>query len=281
MRPGRAATIPGMRSLVPVLLAAVLSISALSCSVQPPLPEPTGTHPYERIAVIGASGSAGFGIPVNLAEALDEAITIAHDEPADLASEMTFMDPRNIGKRMVEEALALDPTIVFAFDFPFWFGYGSNIESERLSKLEEGLAMLDRIQAPIVVCGFPDMHFAIGTMLPAELVPEIDTIHALDARVKEWAAARPRVVFYDLAATIARIEGGETLPLDGEPWPRDGASPFQEDRLHPTEEGMVMITLHLLDHVEQSRLGVRGDAFDRDPVPLLEALERRGDAKQR
>ncbi len=270
-----------MRSQVPVLLLAVLTFSTLSCSVRSPEPESTGINLYQRIAVIGASGSAGFGIPVNLAEALDEAITIAHEEPADLASEMTFLDPRKFGDRMVEEALAHDPTIVFAFDFPFWFGYGSNVESERMPKLEEGLAILDRIQAPIVVCGFPDMHFAIGPMLTSNQVPEVDTIPLLDARVREWADARPRVTFYDLSATIARIESGEVLSWEGQPWPRDGASPFQEDRLHPTEEGMVLIVLQLLDHVEHSDLNMLPGSFERDPVKLLEALERRGDAKKR
>tara|TARA_R110002126_G_scaffold65642_3_gene167400 strand:- start:6716 stop:7528 length:813 start_codon:yes stop_codon:yes gene_type:complete len=270
-----------MRSQVPVLLVAALTFLSASCSLPRQDPEPTGTNLYHRVAVIGASGSAGFGIPVNLAEALDEAITIAHDEPADLASEMTFLDPLDYGNRQVEGALAHDPTIVFAFDFPFWFGYGMNVESERLPRLEQGLAMLDRIQAPIVVCGFPDMHFAIGPMLSPNLVPEVDTIHALDARVREWAAARPRVTFYDLAGTIARIERGEGMPWDGAPWPRDGASPFQDDRLHPTEEGMVLIVLQLLDHVERSDLNMLPGAFERDAVKLLEALERRGDAKQR
>ncbi|MDG2261250.1 MAG: SGNH/GDSL hydrolase family protein [Actinomycetota bacterium] len=270
-----------MRSQVLVLVLAVFSFSAAACCSMTLTPQPTGTNLYERIAVIGASGSAGFGIPVDLAEALDEAITIAHDEPADLASEMTFMDPMQIGKRMVDRAIAHDSTIVFAFDFPFWFGYGINVESERMSRLEQGLAMLDRIRAPIVVSGFPDMHLAIGPLFSKEFVPEVETIHELDARVREWAEARERVTFYDLGGTIARIERGEVLPWDGEPWPREGATPFQADRLHPTEEGLVMIALYLLNHVEQSDLGVRVGAFDRDPVKLLQALERRGDAKQR
>ncbi len=147
----------------------------------PPTIEPG--HLYDRIAIVGASASDGFGVIVkeartetnerpaavhlNLTKVLRHAAD-AHepaaapapstDAPASplihhYASGYFFANPGPVGRGEIDRALKCKPTLVIALDYLFWFVYGTvDAEGnqmrdgpERLANIERGFAQLDRL----------------------------------------------------------------------------------------------------------------------------------------
>ena len=256
----------------------------------------------ERVVVLGASGSAGFGVSGSMADALRATFV---DDPGSLrdeSSSLFFLDPLANGANAVERARAADPTLVVAADFLFWFAYGLvNAEGkplasdeERPALFEKGLALLAEFTCPVVVGDLPDCSRAIGTMLLEAQVPAPATLAALNARLAEWAKERPKVVVLPLAASVERLfaaasparasarrsPDGEAAPaeleLGGWTYPAREAAAllFQPDELHPTLEGLALIAHQaargLLERGLVEPAAVR---LERDAV--LERLRRR------
>ncbi len=218
----------------------------------------------ERVVVVGASGSAGFGIEKNLADALDATISAAHEPVRCIANTLFFVDVLGQGPMQIERAREAKPTLLVAVDFLFWFGYGfSNAEEkplaseeERLALLEQGLALLEGFSCPVVVGDFPDCSRSIGKMLFESQVPEPATLAALNARLAGWAESRRNVVILPLARSVERLfaagnagtatDGSAALEIAGWAYPAGAAELlFQPDQLHPTLEGLALIA-HLV-----------------------------------
>ena len=76
---------------------------------------------FDRVAVLGASVSAGLAAPPVAASI--KAGLPADAAVLDVASVLFFQDPFANGRAQVDAALAHRPTVVVALDFLFWFAY--------------------------------------------------------------------------------------------------------------------------------------------------------------
>lgn len=231
-----------------------------------------GSSPFaptvtQRIAVIGASASDGFGVAVNngsarpfTAELVDlRDVLRAAARPgttelvAHYATGMFFTDPLTRGEDEVTRALATTPTLVVGIDFLFWYAYGGGgigktpirSEDDRRALFERGLEQLDRIVAagvPLVVGDLPDMRGAKGRMLAATQLPEPDTLAQLNARLAAWSQGKPGVRILELSVIAPRIGAPEPLTIGDVQWdPATRGPTMQRDRLHPAFPGLVAL----------------------------------------
>jgi hypothetical protein len=215
---------------------------------------------FERVAVMGASMSAGFALDVevgrlvSMAEVVDRALTVEHAPVAGAADVFFFMRPREVGKELAEKALAARPTLVVGLDFLFWYGYGFfRTDEERLESLEAGLAELARVDCPLVLGDLPDMSESIGKMLRADQVPKPACLARLNARIAEWARARGATLV-PLAATLDGLRQGGVVRSGVRTYAGQAARALlQPDRLHPTLEGLACVTVMALDGFARGR----------------------------
>ena len=265
----------------------------------PPAAEPA-LDPLARVAVLGASVSAGFqlaaelGADVDLADVLacmlpgaasdeggeaDEGPEVA--EPAgpkvsSWSSTMLFVDPVGRGSELVEELRATEPTLVVALDFPFWFGYGvvPGGAEARLDRLALGLSLLERLACPLVVGDFPDVSRALegegllGPMIHPSQIPAPEELAALNHALRAWAEERGAVVV-SLAEALEAFAAGRPLDVRGN---RLGGPPLsrwlQPDLLHPTVDGTIALGLLALDRLVAGRpeLAQRGFVWSLERV---------------
>src|SRR5262245_51148811 len=135
----------------------------------------------ERVVVIGASMSAGFGTAHPFADALDASLRAPHRQVATFASELFFTEPLVRGRQEIAAAQDAEATLVVGIDFLFWFGYGAqdadgraiDREAQRLELLEKGLGYLSELDCPLVLADFPDMTASLGKMLAPEQMPKL------------------------------------------------------------------------------------------------------------
>ncbi len=257
--------------------ALVLLLAGCGRAVELALPSrPTA---IERVVVIGASLSAGFQLPSDLAGALEASLAGEHEPVLSHADNLLFLDPLHAGPAQVESALDEDPTLVIAIDYLFWFGYGLqgasgellDSEAGRLELLERGLASLEPLRCPLVVSDFPDMSAAVGAMLLAEQVPDPGTLEVLSKRVREWASQREATIVLPLARTVQELDSGSSVRLGRVQFP-EGTRLLQPDRLHPTPEGLTALVLLVADELVRADLAPEL-AFDFDPEGVLTELE--------
>jgi hypothetical protein len=228
------------------------------------------TASLERVAVIGASASAGWGVVLPSAHppkgtmALNRHIDLADVLPVVLGSDagtvtshtdtMFFASPMKVGSQEVRAALAADPTIVIAVDFLFWYGYGERDASgnrhaeddvmSRMALLETGIAAIERFQVPVLVGDLPDVS-AAATVEPISLlkptqVPSSRALQAMNLRIHAWAADDPNITLLPLADTVDRMVRNMPLRLNSFDWNGDKRL-LQFDRLHPTPWGLVAL----------------------------------------
>lgn len=304
------------RSPVRALSAAALAVLAGVLLLAVPAAMPTtlareaapGIEPatlYARVMVIGASASAGFGVPspvprspgapartMTLA-AVAQASRLGAAEVEGDASGFFFMDPVAVGSRQVDAVLGRSPrpTIVFACDFLFWFTYGAlsadrspiREEPQRLALLERGLALVDRIAAagiPVVVGDLPDMSAAVGRMLSRAQMPRRETLDAANLRIAGWAAGKPLVAVMPLSELIEDLREGTPFLAGRREWSEPADGPLiQRDRLHPTFAGTVALIARTEQAANERFLGARRPnapgapaAFEHDPGKVAERL---------
>ncbi|HMN95091.1 MAG TPA: hypothetical protein PKC43_13890 [Phycisphaerales bacterium] len=251
-----------------------------------------------RISLIGASVTAGFGasidvegdvegdggsrrLPVNLGHVLAQSLASAAPPDLVAGTMFFFMDPRGNGTRFARTALSRQPSLLIALDFLFWFGYGvmpENDEAQRMALLEEGLALLDPFTCPIVVGDFPDMSEAVGRMLSASQMPRAETLEALNARLRAWAAERENVILFPLARLVQSLRSGEAIRIGENEWPAR-APMLQPDRLHPTAEGMIALAQQIVEELLASRLDLDPALFVRDASTVRAGIA--AEARQR
>ena len=278
----------------------------------PPAPIVAG-HLYDRIAVVGASASDGFGVSIradappadstapvdpngkptvakkpmpvllNLSDVLRYATKTTTDGTTSqrvimhhYSSGFFFANPGPTGQGEIYRALKIKPTLVLGLDFLFWYVYGTvtadgkpmTTGADRFSNLELGLEQLDRIVSagiPLVIADIADMHDAIGKMLSENQVPDIDTIEKVNTRIMEWVKARPLVKIMLLSQILETLKKGGSIDLAGKSWnPAELGALLQDDQLHPTFAGTVVIAAGLID-LAKSNDPSTPPPFDFDP----------------
>jgi len=246
-------------------LALALVIAAPTMAQSAPAPaspvaaaaEPTKSH---RVAIIGASASAGFGCVLRetredgehaLGFRLVDMVRLACPElelvTSDLASGFFFLAPVKNGAASAKRAAEFKPDCILALDFLFWYCYGDDApeggrlveESQRLAKLELGLKELERFDVPVLVGDIPDMSPAVGRMLSPAQMPAKDTLAKANARFAEWAAARANIVVVPLASMQRQLMEERALEIRGVRLEGTAETPLlQRDQLHPAPLGL-------------------------------------------
>lgn len=231
----------------------------------PPAPaaEPAPAVRYERLAVVGASASGGFGLrgeigrDAALADLIRAAGPEVFGEVRDLADPMFFMMPdRNLDEAMVA-LRAYEPDVIAAVDLMFWFGYGGKSMELRLPHLRQGLAQLDTLLeetgAILLLGDFPDVRDALPLMMPKRYEPDDETLAALNSEVREWIDARPSAHLVPLAAFLDDLKAGRSIELRGEAVDTSDSKVWlQADRLHPTLAGTAALALMTLQTLERT-----------------------------
>jgi len=229
-----------------------------------------------RVAVIGASASAGFGCSwretrdygdysgsFRLADMLKLACPDLKIVTTDASSGFFFLAPTANGAKAAKRARDFNPNCVVALDFLFWYCYGDDgpeggalrDESDRLVKLEKGLAELAAFDVPIVVGDIPDMSRAVGKMLSARQMPSPDTLAKANERFLAWAKERSNVRVVPLARMQRQLmeEGALEIGTDRLVATKD-APLLQRDELHPTPHGLAGLACAVAIEVKSAAL---------------------------
>lgn len=222
-----------------------------------------------RVAVIGASASAGFGCvhhekredgeyagSFRLIDMVKCACPEMKLVVSDLSSGFFFLSPIENGTAAATRAQAFKPDCVIALDFLFWYAYGSDApgggaitaEDQRLAKFELGLKELDGFSGAIIVGDLPDMSAAIGKMLNANQVPAAATLKSVNARLNEWAKTHPRVTVLSLSRMQRELMEENALHVRDTRLVGTKENPLlQRDALHPTALGLAGLACVVTD----------------------------------
>jgi hypothetical protein len=217
------------------------------------------------VALLGASVTNGFVDSVTAPAGENRTIPLrtafraawAEDRArvVDFSDVLMFTAPVERGRIQVGRAARAHPDLVLAADFAFWFGYGAvsrNTPSEqldaRLALQREGLALLDRIECPMIVGDYPDMRGADPNMLAPHQIPTPDMLARLNEELSEWASARPRVRVFRLSDWVAKIRSDtEAMEYRGRRVRLPAHAVLQTDRLHANRLGAVLLAHRLLE----------------------------------
>jgi hypothetical protein len=201
----------------------------------PPGPAPEPDVSFERVAVIGASVSAGMGGgPIH--QIVDARLEGEH-RVVGLADVWTFQAPVAKLREQVDAAVAFEPTAVLGIDALFWCAYGGG---GRESRLRRCLEILEAIEAPLFVGDLPDMRNAAGWMLPPAAIPGAAELASLNQIIAVWAEVRANVRIVGLAAWNRPL-------LEGDP---ELAGLMSPDGLHPNRRGVAYILRRLAREVD-------------------------------
>lgn len=263
------------------MLAVLATLLPTLAAPQTPAPvaPPHATNHLERIVILGASLSGGFGVERNFAEVIQASLRAPERPPLLLSSLRLFTDPHTFGAREISQALDARPSLVVAIDFLFWFGYGSvdarggkiAQEAGRLELLEDGLALLSKLDCPLVVGDFPDMSAAVGKMMAPEQMPAKSTLPLLSRRVREWAATRKNTIVLPLSEIVPLLDSPEGVRMGRHVLPPEWQL-LQDDQLHPTVEGLVGMAQLVCDGLVKNGLA-REDDFDFDLASVMRKLK--------
>ncbi|MBX3744396.1 MAG: hypothetical protein KF833_03735 [Verrucomicrobiae bacterium] len=212
---------------------------------------PTGSS-IGRVAIVGASLSQGFGAPPGWKAAVVASRREPLENPIEHTSLFFFVRPVAHGTALVSKTEVLKPSLVVALDFLFWFGYGNvdaagapmTSENDRFTLLDRGTALLEQFDCPVVIGDFPDMSAAVGRILAPGQVPQPATLAALNQRLRTWASSRTTIVLVSLAQWMDRIQAGQPIRIGEHVFDNDSTAKWlQEDRLHPSPEGLVALAM--------------------------------------
>lgn len=213
----------------------------------------------KQVAVIGASVTRGLSSGVPLAALLDYAILVEHEKVGAFADFAMALDTLESGEAQVDRALEHEPTLVVGLDFLFWYAHfvpaGKDTVETRLERLERGLAQLDRIGAPLVCGDIPRIVGVPENRLPPAAIPSDEVRAAQNAKLREFAAKRPRIQLVPLATWVEEMRDGKwKLPgsENGESketvlTPETTLQP--NDRMHPTTLGALALGDRLIGSI--------------------------------
>jgi len=224
--------------LHPLICVGLITLAACKHAEAPPPRALGAALPLDRIEIVGASVSAGFG-GMPFLDAFTAAAKRSHVDG--VANVMLFRDPLGDTKRQIDRAIAFRATVVIGLDVLFWDVYGHG-------ELEPALAELERARqtgAWIVIGDVPLITTASEMLLPKEAIPSEPVLAAANDRIRAWAT-RDRVLLVPLTAWTAPLRSGGTIELrPGERVP--AASLMSIDGLHANALG----TWYLLDRLDQ------------------------------
>jgi hypothetical protein len=279
-----------VRRAVPALLFLLGVISARTAAPPKATPppatparpaEPAAKSPWGRVVMIGASATAGFteseplGGPTTpqyrLSRYVEAALLAPHEPVQNLASAMFFIQPDTSGRYQIDETLKARPTLVIGIDFLFWFCYGDGpTGADRLRRFEQGLALLEAVQCPLVIGDLPDASGAAERMLPKEQVPTARTLTAANRRLKDWAANRKQVVIVSLSGFMRSASANQALTIHGYALAEGKTRVLlQDDRLHPSPPGCAVLTLAILDSFKSARPALPANEVRWDPKEIF------------
>ncbi|MFT5285327.1 MAG: hypothetical protein ACI8TQ_001490 [Planctomycetota bacterium] len=242
-----------MKTLLILFLSACMTApqaAQLTASDSEPAPTPPKFELFDRVVVIGASLSAGFGLErenkaeISLADIFDATINAKHGRVSNQAQPTFAFDPEGYGQLIVDATKALKPTLVIAIDFPFWFAYGNTPNERRLSRLKAGLKLMDGFDCPILIGDFPNLAHAVGGgVLSKSQVPGEAQLLELNRAVDDWIAKGPNRHLIKLSELATAVQESKDLPY-GTGWKRARLNELtQADKLHPTLLGTSMIAV--------------------------------------
>lgn len=243
----------------------------------------------ERPVVVGASVSDGYGlkgelgIELDFADLLQAALGTRVEKPASFADVSLYSDPLTKGTKQIDKALELEPSLLVAVDYLFWFGYGMSWggEDRRLKHLELGLAQLDRFEGPLIIGDFPDASAALegvgpfgAPLLTPSMIPEPETLVQLNTRVQEWAQERGQVSIVSLGGFLDQLRSGNEIELRGANIPAGSFERLmQKDLLHPKLEGVAGLVVVTWDVLLQDHDDRGAELFTWSPTGILEQLK--------
>lgn len=274
------------------LLALVLaSLAFVSTSFRPALASPVRVgDPVEaappvlrRVAVLGASVSAGFGLDpeldlfsgqesaLRLATVVDASIVGAHDAPVDRATMAFFMRPADVARKTAKEAAEAKPSMVVALDYLFWMTYGRRDPGDP-KRFEAGLKELEVFTCPVLVGDLPDFNGVEVSpmMLPPQAIPPKETLVKQNERLREWAKAHANVVVVPVRDMFAKLVADQAIELRGNKFGAGAKRQLmQVDGLHTTLDGTSALWVLALDTwLATKPQGVDAKALEFD-VPTL------------
>lgn len=284
----------------PVFAAVLVSVSAPAAQApavpSTPAPNAPGTAAapkvVDRISVLGASLSEGFGIDqeigaqVWLGTLVDAAVRPEHREARRRSSPLFFADPRGAATQSVQNALADEPTLVVALDYLFWFAYGQQEDvKKRDETFEFGLKQLESFACPVLVGDVPDMSTAVDgdpQMLQPKQIPARERLDAFNTRLREWAKPRTNVVVFGLHDLNARLRENREYHVRGNVYfPSELPDLFQSDKLHPTANGIIAVWLTAADALVAARKDVPASWFVWDRAELYRRLYAAGEIERK
>ncbi|MFO1475777.1 MAG: hypothetical protein U1F98_03890 [Verrucomicrobiota bacterium] len=250
---------------IPTLTSSADNTHQPTGSQRAPIPTNNPDPAFNRVAMIGASATAGFTVSeplggpktdrLRLDRYWDAALDFPHGPARNFAHALFFLQPEPAGKQEVDQALALHPTLVVATDFLFWFCYGEGrTDADRLKRFEGGLKLLDNFDCPIVVGDLPDASATVNIMLLPEQMPSPKALAAANTRLKSWAASRKSVFILPLSQFMSRAVSNLSLTVHGQHIPADKTRAIlQDDRLHPTQAGAAVLALAIIDLLQSAQ----------------------------
>lgn len=268
---------------------ALFALAGLSASFQSPTTSPkeaassARVPALQKIAVIGASLSAGFHLDgsmemfkpskIQLAHVIEASLVGEHQPIDNRATQAFFIDPARKSTVALGHLAQSKPSAIVAIDYLFWFGYGEVPEDARIGRLSQALLALEPFTCPILLGDLPDMSAATRVqqpMLQATMVPKPETLVALNARIAEWAKDKKNVVIVPLADITTRLASDQEIVVHGNKWPKGSiARLMQADRLHPTLEGTCAVWVVAVDAWTKAQKDVPASAFELDVAQIV------------
>jgi hypothetical protein len=252
----------------------------------------------EKIAVIGASFSAGYGMDKNpnrmaestlhLSHVIEASLIAPHEKIDDQATAAFFMDPKGTSARALESLRASKPSAIVAIDYLFWFGYGVKRvpktsadapkadpqakEAQRIAELDAALADLGTFTCPILLGDLPDMTIATQApepMITKSMVPAAATLKTMNEHIAAFAKAHANIVVVPLCAMTAKMQADEEISLRGNTWPKGSAERLmQEDKLHTTVDGTCAVWIMAVDAWLNAQKDLPAGSFELDAAKL-------------
>ncbi|MDB4963517.1 MAG: hypothetical protein JWP01_3516 [Myxococcales bacterium] len=241
--------------------AVLVGVAACHGSAPTPVAVPPGPAlPTARIAIVGASVSAGFG-GTPFGDAFTQAARGSVIESQ--ADVLLFRDPIGNSAKQIDAAIAFKATTIVALDFLFWDVYGSPDPQWREQALAAGLAQLERARASgawVIVGDIPHVVTAAEWMLPRSQVPDAPSLAALNAKIVAWTQGKDHVLFVPFASWAEPLAaGGEIEIAPGEKVP--ATSLVAVDGLHANALGVWTLLDRLDRLIETSLPGTPKDAL--------------------
>jgi hypothetical protein len=288
-----------MRSSLLVVLVSSCAVLGASfahdqkggATAPPPRAAAAAVPALERVAVIGASMSAGFRLDgntdpfaastIDLAKIVDASLNVKHEPIVNQASGMFFADPRGTGQSTMKALAEAKPTLVVALDYLFWFGYGMKKEEQRVPQLEAALEALGKLTCPILLGDLPDMSLASKVpdpvfgrpMLQPEMLPQPATLEKLNEKIAAFAQAHENVVLVPLATLTAKLQADEEVVVRANKYPKGSIDKLmQADRLHTTLEGTCAVWVVALDTWLGKTKDLPAQAFELDVAKLAKKV---------